>query len=402
MIAKLKRKIVIVITLISAVAVIAVMIAVNVISDYGNQTVIENQLKRIALNDGMPDIGYYDFDPNHNSEYGGYVDSFSILVNENYELISIIISRDVDINEEEIISYANKVFSAGETIGETDNYAYYQKRTMYGYIIVFMDIKPYQQASRNLLLTTQLIGAAAVLLFFVLAIFLARWLVCPVKETLDKQKLFISNASHELKTPLAVISANTDVLEAETGSNKWTGYIRSETERMNELVSELLCLARLDDKSGHRLVMSDTDLTNLVLQTTLPFESTVFEMGKKLEVQAQPDVNVKCDASAIKHVLTILIDNAIKYSDEHGKISVNMYTHANRRIIEVYNTGEGVPKDKLNKIFERFYRQDEARNSKSGGYGLGLAIAKSSIEAHGGKITAQSEPGSWIRFTVTF
>ncbi len=400
MIAKLRRKIVLVITLISAVAVVAVMMAVNIVSDYGNRSVIESRLKRIALNDGMPDFRYDDFDPYHNSDYGGYMDSFSILVDENFELIRIIISRDVDIDEEEIISYANKVFSTGETMGETDNYAYCQKRTMYGYIIVFMDIKPYQQASRNLMLTTQLIGAAAVLLFFVIAFFLAKWLVRPVKETFDKQKLFISNASHELKTPLAVISANTDVLEAETEANKWTGYIRSETKRMSELVNELLCLARLDDKSGHQLVMSDTDLTNLVLQTALPFESTVFEMGKKLEVQAQPDVRVICDPSSIKHVLTILIDNAIKYSDEHGLISVKMYTQSNHRIIEVYNTGQGVPKDKLNKIFERFYRQDEARNSKSGGYGLGLAIAKSSIEAHNGKLTAQSEPGSWIRFTV--
>ena len=108
----------------------------------------------------------------------------------------------------------------------------------------------------------------------------------------------------------------------------------------------------------------------------------------------------KGDESSIKHVLTILIDNAIKYSDEHGRISAKLSSHGNKRIIEVYNTGDGVPKDQLGKIFERFYRRDEARNSKSGGYGLGLAIAKASVEAHGGRITAQSEYGKWMRFTV--
>ena len=127
----------------------------------------------------------------------------------------------------------------------------------------------------------------------------------------------------------------------------------------------------------------------------------VFEMGKHLTVEAQPDVLYKGDESAIKHVLTILLDNAVKYSDEHGVIIAKLYTHANRRVIEVYNTGEGVPKDQLNKIFERFYRRDEARNSKSGGYGLGLAIAKASIESHGGRILAQSDYGHWIKFTVT-
>ena len=198
-----------------------------------------------------------------------------------------------------------------------------------------------------------------------------------------------------------MISTNTDVLEAEIGENKWLGYIRSESVRMSELVNELLCLARLDDKSSQALHFAETDLSQLVLQTALPFESVLFEMGKIYSVEVQPDIKAKVDESSIKHVLTILIDNAVKYSKENGEITVKLYMHSGRKIIEVYNTGDGVPKEKIGKIFERFYREDEARNRKTGGYGLGLAIAKASAEAHGGKMSAKGEYGSWICFTVT-
>ena len=170
---------------------------------------------------------------------------------------------------------------------------------------------------------------------------------------------------------------------------------------MSELVNELLMLARLDDKSGHKLIMTEINLSDLVLMTALPFESTVFEMGKKFDIDVQPDIKCKGDESALKHILTILIDNAVKYSAEHGEISVKLYNQSNKHIIEVYNTGEGIKPENLSKIFERFFRQDESRNSKTGGYGLGLAIAKSSVEAHGGKISAQSVYGEWVKFTVT-
>lgn len=399
MIKKLRIKIVMVITVILTLTVAAIMTAINIVSQRNNQGQIESRLQRIADNDGFMPVEYDDLDPYHDAQ-SGYMDSFSVQLDYFYEVKKIILSRDIVVHQDIIIEYANKALESGKKVGELGSYAYMVQSKQYGRIIVFMDVKPYQQANENLFFTTLIIGISAVVFFFVISIILAGWLVKPVKTTFDKQKLFISNASHELKTPLAVISANTDVLESEIGDNKWLGYIRSETVRMSELVNELLCLARLEDKSGHKLNIAEVDLTNLVMQTVLPFESTVFEMGKKLCVEAQPGVTAKCDASSIKHVITILIDNAVKYSNEHGAISVKLYTRSNKKIIEIYNTGEGVPKDKLDKIFERFYRQDEARNSKSGGYGLGLAIAKAGVEAHGGKIFAESEPGAWIKFTV--
>lgn len=399
MIKKLRAKIIIVITLILTSAVFGIMFSINALEATKNRTEIESRIIRIADNDGFLPSAFENIDP-YSDAQSGFADSISIQLDYFYNVRKIILTRNAEIKQDDIIKYANEALNSGSSYGEFGSYAYYIQPKIYGTIIVFMDIRTYQQAHKNLIHSTSLIGLLTILVFFLLSIALSFWLVKPVKETFDKQKLFISNASHELKTPLAVISANTDVLETETGENKWLGYIRSETNRMNELVSELLCLARLDDKTGHKPVMEQFNLTDVFLQTVLPFESRVFEMRKQLETEAGQDITYKGDRSLIKHIITILMDNALKYSDEHGLIRAKLYTKSSKRVIEIYNTGEGVPKDKLDKIFERFYRRDEARNSSSGGYGLGLAIAKAGAEAHGGKISAQSEFGKWICFTV--
>ena len=398
MIKKLRIKIIIVITFLVAVLIGVLIASVNIVNQTGSSYAIQNRLERLSRNDGRF-FGRGDIDPYKDFEEA-YVDSFSVLLDDTYTITGIILNRDITVQEDEIIPYVNQALQAQSDYGEIGNYAFYVSEKPYGLIVVFMDISTQQNANQNLVIMTSIIGILAILVFFVIAIILSGWLVKPVKETFDKQKLFISNASHELKTPLAVISANSDVLEGEIGENKWLSYIRSETVRMSELVNELLSLARLDDKSGSKLVMTDLNLTDLVLSTALPFESTMFENGKIFDVTAEPDVRCHGDESSIKHLLTILIDNAAKYSAEHGEISVRLYTQMNKNIIEVYNTGNGIPADKLHKIFERFYREDEARNSQSGGYGLGLAIAKSIAQAHNGKIRAESEYGKWVRFIV--
>ena len=399
MISRLRLKIIIVITIILTLAVFGIMISINMVEKASNRTQIEARIQRIASLDGFLPTDYQNYNPLDDGQ-SGFSDCFSIQIDYLYQIRKIVLTRDITVDQNDMIEYANQALASGSSFGEMGHYAFYIQPKYYGSVIVFMDIHSYQQAQKNLLFTTSLIGLLTIILFFFLTVALAFWLVKPVKISFENQKRFVSNASHELKTPLAVISANVDVLENETGENKWLQYIRTETVRMNELVSELLCLARLDDKSGHPLMISEFNLSDVFLQTTLPFESKVFEMGKTLDVDAQPDLMYRGDESMIKHIITILLDNAVKYSDKNGTISAALYLHNNKKIIEVYNTGEGVPKDKLQKIFERFYRQDEARNSKNGGYGLGLAIAKTGVEAMGGKITATGEYGKWIKFTV--
>ena len=403
MIKKLQIKITVILSVILAIVTLGIMTTINIMAQLNAQTQINERLLKIAYNDGKIPREYKDTNLYHENNEG-YIDTFSVLVDGAYRLLGIYSGRvgdDSEISQNDYIEYANTAINSNESKGEIGSYAYLIELKHYGKIIVFLDISQYQQVNKNLFFTTLFMGITAIILFTLISFGLSFWLVKPVKENFERQKRFISDASHELKTPLAVISANTDVLESEIGENKWLGYIRSESQRMSELVNELLMLARLDDKSGHKLIMSEINLSDLVLMTALPFESTVFEMGKKFDVDVQPDIQCKGDESALKHILTILIDNAIKYSAEHGEISVKLCQQSNKHIIEVYNTGEGIKPENLSKIFERFFRQDESRNSKTGGYGLGLSIAKSSVEAHGGKISVQSEYGKWVKFTVT-
>ncbi len=395
MIRKLRIKLIIILTSVLAVVVVGIMFSVNLVAQSRNSLEINERLVRIASNDGNVRMDIFD------ERETGYIDTFSVLIDGAYRLLDIRTGRTSAMTTEEAVAYATTALNADSRSGMVDNYAYLIEMKSYGRIIVFLDITQYDHSNRSLLLTSIMVGLIGIMLFAVMSVILSFWLVRPVKETFEKQKRFISDASHELKTPLAVISANTDVLEGEIGENKWLSYIRTESQRMSELVNELLCLARLDDKSGYMVEMRELNLSELVLMTALPFESTVFEMGKTLETEVQPDIQCRGDESSLKHILTILIDNAVKYSDEHGTIRVSLVRQSGKTVLEVYNTGEGIKPENLGKIFERFFRQDESHNSKSGGYGLGLAIAKASVETHGGKIAVQSEYGKWVRFTVT-
>ena len=400
MIKRLQHKIILIITILLTISVVVLMLAINIMSQGQNSIKIHDNLEKIAKQDGLiiEDI---------NSEIlGRKAEAGYLWIQVDHAGNMINFGGNVsfkNIGAEEIVFMKDQVLSYNNEFGYMDgNIAYLvMQKPIYGAIIVFTSAAAEMEQNKTLIITTVIIGAATVFLFFMLSIALSFWLIKPVKETFDKQKRFISDASHELKTPLAVISANTDVLEAELGENKWLGYIRSESMRMSELVNELLYLARLDDKSGQKVVMSKFNLTDVVLQTSLPFESRMFEEGKTLEIDAQENINCDGDESAIKHVLTILIDNAIKYSGEKDVIKVGLKLHSGKKIITVYNTGIGIKKEKLDKVFERFYREDEARSSSSGGYGLGLAIAAEVVRKHHGNIKCESEYGKWVCFTVT-
>ncbi len=396
MIKKLQQKIVIIITILLTVAVVVVMLAINIMSQVRNNSKIQRSLEILADKNGISTI--LGFDP-YRDEENLNADSFAVKIGANGN-VEITLNGNTNTDSTVLVNYANKAFMSGNKTGYIGNYAYLIREKSYGVIVVFIDVSTIRQQNESLVITTVIIGGVTVLIFFGLAVSLSFWLVRPVKITLDKQKLFISNASHELKTPIAVIKANADVLEAEIGENKWLSYMKIDSARLGELVDELLELARLDDKSGHKLKFEEFNLSELVLQTALPFESRMFEMGKKYETDIQPNIFYKGDISAIKHILSILIDNALKYSDENGEISVRLYMRSNKKIIEVYNTGIGIPKDKLDKIFERFYRVDEARSSQEGGYGLGLSIAREIVYRHKGSISVQSEYGKWVRFIV--
>ena len=233
---------------------------------------------------------------------------------------------------------------------------------------------------------------------FILVYILSYKVFQPIKETLNKQKQFISDASHELKTPLTIISATADVLK-QTCDSQWLDNIKSQTERMDSLVSDMLSLAKLDERNI-TLNEEPCDISQLTLDTALPFDAVAFEKNKTLTLDIKPEIIAVVDRPSVKKIISILIDNAIKHSYANGEIKVSVHKENNKALLTVFNTGSDIPDDKSDKIFERFYRGDKSRSRESGGSGLGLSIAKSIADNNKWKISAQSKLGVSMKITV--
>ena len=227
------------------------------------------------------------------------------------------------------------------------------------------------------------------LIFVFIAKLISNWISKPVEESFEKQKDFIADASHELKTPLAVITASAEALEKNPKEKKWLTNIKNESERMNNLIVDLLDLAKTENGN---IEMSLGNLSKVVELSVLTFEGIAYEKNIKMEYHIDSDINIKMNENAIKQVIEILLDNAIKHSKEKGKIEVNL-KYTDNIELTVSNLGEPIPKGEEEKIFERFYRVDKSRNRNDNRYGLGLAIAKNIIILHKGIIKAFSKNG---------
>ena len=300
---------------------------------------------------------------------------------------------------DEICYLAEHLLQIGETKGIYQDMMYEITQDDLFTEVVIADISGEISFLTSLFKMSVAIIVGSLIFVFIFSYYLSRWAIKPVKTALENQRRFISDASHELKTPLAVISANADVLESEIGSNKWLSNIKNQAEDMSSLVFDLLDLAKIDEKTDE-LVFSEFDLSNVVLSKALEFECTAFESGKTFEQNITDGLKYKGNEESIKHLVTILIDNAIKHSDEKGIIRVTLTSSGNKKIFQVYNTGNGIRNSEKDRIFDRFYRSDESRSKSTGGYGLGLSIAKAITDAHGGTISVDGEEGSWIGFTV--
>lgn len=229
---------------------------------------------------------------------------------------------------------------------------------------------------------------------------LTNWLIRPVEEAFLKQKQFIFDASHELKTPLSVIMTSAECLSKNPKETKWLDNIQSETERMNKLVLDLLNLAKYDNSYENR-VLSVIDLSKLVEKSVLTFESLIYDKGLNLKYHIDQDVNFKCVDSEIKQLIEILVDNAIKHAYDKSTITINLVMKKDEISLVVKNRGDKIPKEEQYKIFERFYRSDNSRNRNENRFGLGLAIAKNIVLSHNGKIYVECKNG-YTSFISTF
>lgn len=229
--------------------------------------------------------------------------------------------------------------------------------------------------------------------------FLSARIVKPIAESYEKQRQFITDASHDLKTPITIIDADASVLEMEVGENEWLTDIQKQTKRLTDLTNNLVFLSRMEENENH-FQMIEFPLSDVIVETAQSYEALAHAQGKTFTLQVEPLISFCGDEKAFRQLTALLLDNALKHSDENGTILLAL-KKADRSVrLSVYNTCASIPQEDLTQLFDRFYRTDKSRNSQTGGHGIGLSVAKAIITAHKGSISAASADGHSLTITA--
>lgn len=324
---------------------------------------------------------------------------FTVTVDENGEVTDCDLDRIAAVDEETAEEYTQTAQQKNKTTEFQGIYRYRVTETEDGAKYVFLDCRREISNFRTVLVTTisvSLLGLAAV---FVLVVIFSRMVFRPVEESIQKQKRFITDASHELKTPLTIIDANIEVMEMESGESQWTKSTRKQIQRLSGLVQQLVTLSRLDEEKGLE-EKCEFNLSEAVSECVQPYESLAQTREKNLTLNIEEDITYTGDERSIRQLAGILMDNAVKYSSENGNITLTLKKKGKKIFLEVYNDADDLPQGKLDVLFERFYRLDSSRNSGTGGSGIGLSMAKAIVQAHKGKITAENKNGRGLTITV--
>lgn len=345
----------------------------------------------------MPE-GNPNFNPSFNPESPMFQLStfYTVAISYNGEILEIKNEPPTVHSDDYLKKLANNIVEGNERYGTDDNLAFY-KTDKGGYTLVaFMDNTVVNESALTLFRYTLIFGGVALVLFFFLSVFLARKIVNPLEESYQKQKQFISDAGHELKTPVSVVSANAELLSREIGDNQWLQNIQYENERMGMLVAQLLDLARTENVAPQ---MEQVDFSRLVAGEALPFESVAFEKGLVLNSNIANGIGVVGNTTQLKQIVSILLDNAIRHSKGGGEVWLSLTKEHGIAKLSVINKGDEIPAEQREQIFERFYRVDTSRNGEDKHYGLGLAIAKAIATSHKGYIEVGCFDG-FVEFKV--
>lgn len=303
------------------------------------------------------------------------------------------------VDEQVAENFAAWVWKSGKNKGFLDTYRYLKTSKEEGWLLVFLDCQQDYAFVRVFVRNSILASVVGLIAVFTLVLFFSRLVFRPVAVSYEKQKRFITDASHELKTPLTIIDANTEVLEMENGTSPWLDSIRKQTRRLASLTEQMVMLSRLDEgKSSGK--MEDFSLSHSVQEAAEPFLIVEKTGEKKIFLDIEPGIVFHGEEGAIRQMVTLLLDNAVKYSPPGGQICIGLHKKGKKAVLTVYNTVEKIETGTQEQLFERFYRRDTSRNSRTGGSGIGLSIVKGIVIAHRGKITAESKDGKSIEFRI--
>ena len=398
---KLRKKFIYFSVGIIAIVLLSIMAFVNVTNFYNLKRSSDELLKTLVENNGvMPSFKLND---NSKEEKTVYLKNFSnrffTVKTDNKKNVITVNTDDVFFTSaSEAVEYAKDVLSSRKSRGYYGGFKYVVENTENGKLIAFVDVvKDFDVFYSNL-------GNSVVISFFVLgfvtffSFVLSKKAVAPMVQAYEKQNAFITDASHELKTPLAIINTSADVLEMESGESKWTGNIHKQVNRLNGLIGNLISLTKLEESDD--LDRLEFSLSDTLDDCVMDVKDYALSLDKNIVTDIEKDISFKGDEKLIRQVIGILLDNAIKYAREKSDINVKLTKQNKKIVFTVENEADNLEIKNYNILFERFYRADSSRNSKTGGYGIGLSIAQSIVLKHKGKISADSFDGERIVFTV--
>lgn len=321
---------------------------------------------------------------------------YSVAVSDGGEILATDNGNTEIYDDAELEKYALEIAAGKKAQGTKDSLIYLTAEKDGYTLVTFMDNTIMQESMTTLFRYTLIFGSFAIIALFFVAIYLAKRIVQPLEESYQKQKRFISDAGHELKTPVSVVSANAELLYREIGENQWLANIQYENERMGKLVGQLLELARTENVTVQTEYL---DFSRLVGGEVLPFESVAFEKGLLLNCDIENGLFLDGSSGQLKQLVSILLDNAICHGDRGKEITLRLKKEHNWAKLSVINDGDAIPVEQQEHLFDRFYRVDPARNGEDRHYGLGLAIAKVIVTTHKGKIGVVCYDGK-VEFSV--
>lgn len=324
---------------------------------------------------------------------------FTVTLDDNGSCISHNTGRIAAVSSDTAVEYAQAQYNKAKQRGFNGIYRFSAINTEQGIMYIFLDCSRELSTFYSFLAASISASFAGLLLVFMLVLFFSRLAVKPVAESYEKQKRFITDAGHELKTPLTVIDAAAEVLEMENGENEWISSIKNQVKKLSSLTERLVFLSRMNEEDA-AIQVSEFCLSDAVHETADSFHAIAAARNKHLIADIEQNIMLKGNEDNIKQLISILMDNAMKYSDSNGTIRLSLKRSVKGKEITVKNTVSCIKPGNYDILFERFYRPDESRNSDTGGYGIGLSVAKAIVTAHKGKITAKSDDGKSIIFRI--
>ena len=350
-----------------------------------------------AKNDKRPNL----FNPEISEDMAMAARYFLVRFDMDGKIVYTDVNNISSVDEETANAYASEVYVSGKTSGKKEEFRYRVQASKdgRGTNIVFLNVSSDRQSMLAVLLISSLIFVVGWGLMLLLVIALSKRAIRPIAENLEKQKQFVTDAGHEIKTPLAIILANTEAMELHNGESKWSKNIRKQTERLSGLMKNLLTLARMEEGTAP-VVMTDLDMSKLTKEVADSFAESAKLKQIELQTKITSDIKLHANREEMTQLLTILLDNAIKYSVEQADIVLMLAKRGKEVTLCCENTCGKLPDVEADRFFDRFYRFDAARTQKSGGYGIGLSVARAIVQNHKGKISAEYKDGNRIVFKV--